>query len=79
MNADQREWTWRMLQSVPLTHQRCEAIADLMDELRSARMVLTSQVTAEIRHGERPVMILRFTARPMTEKQAKELGIEARQ
>lgn len=69
-----REWTWAMLQSVPLAHQRCEAIADLMDALREAGLVLTSQVSAEIQHGEHPVMILRFSARPVTKAQAKELG-----
>ena len=48
---------WAMIpDSVPVAHQRCEAIADLMDHLRDLGLVLTGEPRAAIQHGRNPIL-----------------------
>lgn len=58
---------WQMLAAVPVVHQKGEAIADLMDLLRTLGMVLTSEPRATVKHGIMPVLTLEFRARDVAE------------
>ena len=59
---------WAMFSDVvPLSHQRWEAVADLMDELRARGLVLVSSPSARVLHGARPVMELSCVVRPASE------------
>ena len=64
---------WQMLSAVPVIHQKCEAIADLMDLLRTLGMVLTSEPRATVKHGVMPVLNLEFRARYATDHEAQQL------
>ena len=66
-------YLWRMLPDIPVSHQRGEAIADLMDFLRTLGMVLLSEPRASVRHGAKPVMTLTITARYATDHEAHTL------
>ena len=64
---------WQMLAAVPVIHQKCEAIADLMDLLRTLGMVLASEPRATVKHGVTPVLALEFRARYATDTEAQQL------
>jgi hypothetical protein len=64
---------WQMLSDVPVVHQKCEAIADLMDLLRTLGMVLASEPRATVKHGVMPVLSLEFRARYATDTEARQL------
>lgn len=64
---------WQMLSAVPVIHQKCEAIADLMDLLRTLGMVLASEPRATVKHGVMPVLSLEFRARYATDQEARQL------
>ena len=64
---------WQMLAAVPVVHQKCEAIADLMDLLRTLGMVLASEPRATVKHGVAPVLVLEFRARYATDTEAQQL------
>ena len=64
---------WQMLATVPVIHQKCEAIADLMDLLRTLGMVLASEPRATVKHGVMPVLALTFRARYATDTEAQQL------
>ena len=64
---------WQMLAAVPVIHQKCEAIADLMDLLRTLGMVLTSEPRATVRHGVMPALVLEFRARYADDTEARQL------
>lgn len=64
---------WQMLATVPVIHQKCEAIADLMDLLRTLGMVLASEPRATVKHGVTPVLALTFRARYATDTEAQQL------
>ena len=64
---------WQMLTAVPVIHQKCEAIADLMDLLRTLGMVLASEPSATVKHGVMPVLALEFRARYATDTEARQL------
>lgn len=66
-------YLWRMLPDIPVSHQRGEAIADLMDFLRTLGMVLLSEPRASVRHGAKPVMTLTITARYASDREAHTL------
>ena len=66
-------YLWRMLPDIPVSHQRGEAIADLMDFLRTLGMVLLSEPRASVRHGAKPVMTLTITARYASDSEAHTL------
>ena len=66
-------YLWRMLPDIPVSHQRGEAIADLMDFLRTLGMVLLSEPRASVRHGAKPVMTLTITARYASDREAHAL------
>ena len=66
-------YLWRMLPDIPVSHQRGEAIADLMDFLRTLGMVLLSEPRASIKHGAKPVMTLTITARYASDSEARTL------
>lgn len=69
-------WTmrWPMLPHVPLVHQRHEAIADLMDALRDAGLVLTADPRISIQHGAAPLMTIRAAARHADPAEAADLS-----
>lgn len=64
---------WQMLAAVPVVHQKHEAIADLMDLLRTLGMVLLSDPRASIQHGAQPIMTLTIRARYATDTEARAL------
>ena len=64
---------WQMLAAVPVVHQKHEAVADLMDLLRTLGMVLTSEPRASIQHGAKPIMTLSLSARYATDHEAQQL------
>lgn len=65
---------WAMIpDGIPLAHQRCEAIADLMDTLRSEGLMILSEPTTSIQHGARPVMTITCTVRPTTKTERHQL------
>ena len=64
---------WQMLSAVPVIHQKCEAIADLMDLLRTLGMVLLSDPRASIQHGAHPILTLTVRARYATDTEARAL------
>ena len=64
---------WQMLAAVPVVHQKGEAIADLMDLLRTLGMVLLSDPRASIQHGAQPILTLTIRARYATDHEAKQL------
>nr|DAV96012.1 MAG TPA: hypothetical protein [Caudoviricetes sp.] len=64
---------WQMLSAVPVVHQKHEAIADLMDLLRTLGMVLASEPRATVKHGIMPVLALEFRARYATDTEARAL------
>lgn len=64
---------WQMLAAVPVIHQKCEAIADLMDLLRTLGMVLASEPRATVKHGIMPVLALEFRARYADDHEAQAL------
>lgn len=64
---------WQMLAAVPVVHQKGEAIADLMDLLRTLGMVLTSEPRATVKHGIMPVLTLEFRARYAADTEAHAL------
>lgn len=64
---------WQMLSAVPVIHQKGEAIADLMDLLRTLGMVLASEPRATVKHGVMPVLALEFRARYATDTEARQL------
>jgi hypothetical protein len=64
---------WQMLTAVPVIHQKCEAIADLMDLLRTLGMVLVSEPRATVKHGIMPVLTLNFRARYADDTEAQQL------
>ena len=64
---------WQMLAAVPVIHQKCEAVADLMDLLRTLGMVLASEPRATVKHGVMPVLSLEFRARYATDTEAQQL------
>ena len=66
-------YLWPMLPSVSVVHQKHEAIADLMDLLRTLGMVLTSEPRASIQHGAKPSMTLSLSARYATDHEAQQL------
>ena len=66
-------YLWRMLPDIPVSHQRGEAIADLMDFLRTLGMVLLSEPRASVRHGAKPVMTLAFAARYASDRESRAL------
>ena len=66
---------WAMIpDSVPVAHQRCEAIADLMDHLRDLGLVLTGEPRAAIQHGRNPILTLTCDVRDATDREAHELA-----
>ena len=66
---------WEMFpEHVPLSHQRWEASADLMDLLRSEGLVLVSAPSARVLHGVRPVMELSCVVRPASETERRLLA-----
>lgn len=73
LGGDAYRYLWRMLPDVPVAHQRGEAIADLMDLLRTLGMVLLSEPRASIQHGETPVLTLTIRARYASDREAREL------
>lgn len=64
---------WQMLTAVPVIHQKCEAVADLMDLLRTLGMVLASEPSATVKHGVMPVLSLEFRARYASDHEARQL------
>jgi len=66
-------YLWHMIPNVPVVHQRGEAIADLMDLLRTLGMVLLSDPRASIQHGAKPIMTLTLRARYATDHEAQAL------
>lgn len=64
---------WQMLAAVPVIHQKCEAVADLMDLLRTLGMVLLSDPRASIQHGAQPILTLTIRARYATDHEARAL------
>lgn len=64
---------WQMLAAVPVIHQKCEAVAGLMDLLRTLGMVLASEPRATVKHGVMPVISLEFRARYATDTEAQQL------
>lgn len=66
-------YLWHMIPDVPVAHQRGEAIADLMDLLRTLGMVLLSEPRASIQHGAKPIMTLTIRARYATDHEARQL------
>lgn len=64
---------WQMLAAVPVIHQKCEAIADLMDLLRTLGMVLASDPRVTVKHGITPILALEFRARYATDTEAQQL------
>lgn len=64
---------WQMLSVVSVVHQKNEAIADLMDLLRTLGMVLTSEPRATVKHGVMPVLALEFRARYASDHEARQL------
>ena len=71
MGGNEYRYLWRMLPNVPVVHQRGEAIADLMDLLRTLGMVLLSEPRASIQHGAKPIMTLTICARYATDHEAR--------
>ena len=66
---------WAMIpDSVPVAHQRCEAIADLMDHLRDLGLVLTGEPRAAIQHGRNPIFALSCDVRDATDREALDLA-----
>ena len=63
----------QMLSAVPVVHQKCEAVADLMDLLRTLGMVLASEPRATVKHGVMPVLALEFRARYANDHEARQL------
>nr|DAV40264.1 MAG TPA: hypothetical protein [Caudoviricetes sp.] len=63
---------WQMLAAVPVVHQKNEAIADLMDLLRTLGMVLASEPRATVKHGVMPVLALEFRARYASDQEARQ-------
>ena len=66
-------YLWPMLPNIPVAHQRGEAVADLMDLLRTLGMVLLSEPRASIQHGAKPIMTLTIRARYATDHEARAL------
>ena len=66
-------FSWQMLAAVPVVHQKHEAIADLMDLLRTLGMVLASEPRATVKHGIMPVLALEFRARYADDTEARAL------
>ena len=64
----------RMCRSCELAHQRCEAIADLMDHLRDLGLVLTGEPRAAIQHGRNPILTLTCDVRDATDREAHDLA-----
>lgn len=64
---------WQMLAAVPVIHQQCEAIADLMDLLRTLGMVLASEPRTTVKHGVTPILALEFRARYANDLEAQQL------
>ena len=64
---------WKMLATGPVIHQKCEALADLMDLLRTLGMVLASEPRTTVKHGVTPVLALEFRARYATDTEAQQL------
>ena len=73
LGRDEYAFRWQMLSAVPVIHQKCEAIADLMDLLRTLGMVLTSEPRATVKHGVMPVLSLEFRARYANDHEARQL------
>lgn len=70
----QYAFRWAMIpDGIPIAHQRCEAIADLMDTLRSEGLMLLSEPTTSIQHGARPVMTITCSVRPTTKTERAQL------
>lgn len=66
-------YLWPMLPNIPVAHQRGEAIADLMDLLRTLGMVLLSEPRASIQHGAKPILTLTIRARYASDHEAAAL------
>lgn len=66
-------YLWPMLPNIPVAHQRGEAVADLMDLLRTLGMVLLSEPRASIQHGASPILTLTIRARYATDHEAQAL------
>lgn len=64
---------WQMLAAVPVVHQKHEAVADLMDLLRTLGMVLLSEPRASIQHGANPILALTIRARYASDQEARQL------
>lgn len=73
MGGGEYRYLWPMLPNIPVAHQRGEAIADLMDLLRTLGMVLLSEPRASIQHGAKPVLTLTLRARYATDHEAQAL------
>lgn len=78
LGGGEYRYLWPMLANVPVAHQRGEAIADLMDLLRTLGMVLLSEPRASIQHGAQAVLTLTIRARYATDHEAQALHQPAR-
>ena len=78
LGGGEYHYLWPMLPNIPVAHQRGEAIADLMDLLRTLGKVLTSEPRASIQHGAKPIMTLSLSARYATDHEAQQLQQPAR-
>ena len=50
LGGGEYSFRWQMLSAVPVIHQKCEAVADLMNLLRTLGMVLTSEPRTTVKH-----------------------------
>nr|DAF97188.1 MAG TPA: hypothetical protein [Siphoviridae sp. ctksc2] len=73
LGGGEYSFRWQMLSAVPVIHQKCEAVADLMNLLRTLGMVLTSEPRTTVKHGVMPVLSLKFRARYATDHEARQL------
>ena len=73
LGGGEYHYLWPMLPNIPVAHQRGEAIADLMDLLRTLGMVLLSEPRASIQHGAQAVLTLTIRARYATDHEAQAL------
>ena len=68
-------YEWVMLTgTLPVAHQRCEAITDLMEHLRARRLVLTREPHASIRHGVPALLTLTCEVRDPSPAESQSLG-----
>lgn len=58
MGGGAYRYLWPMMSGIPVAHQRGEAIANLMDFLRTLGMVVLVGPRASVQHGTKQVMTL---------------------